>query len=633
MGLTAYQRSLAIATSATYSKPFTFIKKRKMTKVYYISILFAIILSCNPISNQKDIALAKEKTAPFSKIDFREFKIFVTLDEKEYQWLKLDTLEVADIVNQFKENFDDKWEKRFSEDIVEYLNKLNVYPKHKESFTLKGEEGEVKSIVLTFDKIKRKQAKQHFESTYEKEIDINVILSRQEAIDDINQLQILLQNKYSYVFLKDVNVNEEIQLLKEGLEGQVTTYDLALRIGKLLNKFGDGHSRIHNVNFKENGVLPFSVSSFNHKVICTKDGKLLSDDYPFLHSINGIEVSKLLETSEEYLTPDASPQFKEKVKVSRLSRIGEILKLNGSTDNKLNVELESDDGKTTSFMQDMDEYTSRKDLSPIQKAKMFKERNNYEPFEVKHFDNIGYLRIKSMEALRGDDSNELPINELENSEGLILDVRDNGGGLRDILIELSPHLINKKQGFVVGNVARLRTDDTSKNHDLSDRYLYQIGDEHFDEDVKLKLKSWSSNFSQSVSLSDSLYSPYYYLYIEGHQNPKFIHTPTVVLMNEGCYSATDIFLSAFKEIDGVTLIGTASGGGSGRSRRYQLNNSLIEIRLSSIVSFQPNGELYDGIGVHPDIVVKQLGISDILKETDNQLEFALKFLRGKLNNR
>ncbi len=160
-----------------------------------------------------------------------------------------------------------------------------------------------------------------------------------------------------------------------------------------------------------------------------------------------------------------------------------------------------------------------------------------------------------------------------------------------------------------------------------------MSDDHYEEAVQSNLKSWSSNFSQSVSLSDSLYSNYYYLYIEGHQKPKFTHAPIVVLMNEGCYSATDIFLSTLKEIDGVTLIGTASGGGSGRSRRYQLNNSLIEVRLSSIVSFQPNGELYDGVGVQPDIEVKQIGISDILKETDSQLEFALKYLRGKLNNR
>ena len=602
-----------------------------MTKLSSFSILFIITLSFTAISAQNKHPLAEEKTAPFSKIDFKATKILVSLNKKEYEWLKLDTLKVADIIDQFKENFEEKWKKRFSEDLVEYLNKLDIYPKRKELFTLKNENGEVKIFKLKFNKTKRDQVKQHFDATYNKDIDIHLVLSKQEAIDDLNQLQTLFQHKYSYVFLNHVNVNQEIQLLKEALGEQITTYDLALKIGRLLNKFGDGHSRIHNVSFKENGVLPFFVSEFRGKVICTKDGKLLSDDYPFLHSINGIKVSKLLATSEEYLTSNASPQFKERVKVSRLSRIGEILKINGSFDKKLTVVLASDDGKTTSLVQDIDEYKSRIGLSSIQQDKMFKARNNYEPFEIKHYENIGYLNIKSMIALRGDDSNELPTDELENSQGIIIDVRNNGGGLRDILIELAPYFIGHEQGYVVGNVARLRTNDPFKNHDLSDRYLYRINDEQYDDATKLRLESWFSNFSPSILLSDSLYSPYYYLFIKGHEKPKFAGIPTVVLMNEGCFSATDIFLSTFKEIDNVTLIGTSSSGGSGRTKKYQLNNSLIEVRLSSIVSFQPHGELYDGIGVHPDLEVKQTEISDLLGETDHQLEFALKFLREQLN--
>lgn len=196
-------------------------------------------------------------------------------------------------------------------------------------------------------------------------------------------------------------------------------------------------------------------------------------------------------------------------------------------------------------------------------------------------------------GLTDKNSYTLPTNELTNSRGLIIDVRGNGGGRRDILIELAPHFINEQQGFVVGNVAQLRTNNTSKNHDLSDRYIYQITDEYFDEEIKLKLSSWLSKFSKSITLEDSLYSSNYFLYIERHEKPEFSNTPTVILMDEGCFSATDIFLSTFKEIDGVTLIGTPSGGGSGRSKRYKLNNSLIEIKLSSIVSFQPSGELYD----------------------------------------
>ncbi|GLR19545.1 S41 family peptidase [Portibacter lacus] len=600
-----------------------------MTKIYCFALLIVFLISCNAIKNLGDSPLAEEKTAPFSQVDFRADQIFVTIDYKEYQWLKLDTLEVSNIKELFEENYDNNWKKRMSEDLVEYLNKLNIYPKKQEAFTLKNDNGEVISLLLKFNEKKRELAKEHFESTYDKDIDINLLLSKQEAIADINQLQNLIHHKYSYYFLNDVNLEEEIQLLKDGLEPQISTYDLALRIGQLLNKFGDGHTRIHNVNFKENGTLPFSVNAYDGKVVCSKDGKLLSDDHPYLHSINGISVSQLLATSEEYLASDASPQFKEYLKVSRLSRIGEILRLNGSIDNELTIYLASEEGETTSITQYINEYKSGKDLSRAQIAQLMEERNNYDPFEVKHFDNIGYLKIKSMEALSGKDAKQLPLNDFEKSKGLIIDVRNNGGGMRDILLELAPHLISEEQGFVVGNVARLRTNKPSKNHDLSDRYLYQMEDEYFAEDAKSKIKAWTKHFTPSVTLDENLYTPNYYLLIESHENPKFAHIPIVVLMNEGCFSATDIFLSTLKEIDNVTLIGTASGGGSGRSKRYRLDHSLIEFRLSSIVSYQPNGDLYDGIGVHPDIEVMPSGISDILNETDSQLDYALNFLKEK----
>jgi C-terminal processing protease CtpA/Prc len=568
-------------------------------------------MSCRLLNLKNKSILAKEKTSAFGQIDFKDDGIYVELKNESYRLLKMDTLEISKIVNLYENNYYNKWQQRFSEDFVEYSNKLDIYPKQQELFTLEDSKGNVKLLKLKFTSKKRSQAKDHYDSAYDQKINLNKDLTKQEAFEDLNQLEQLISEKYSYAFLNGVNVSQEIQKLKNEIEDGITTYDLAIVIGRFINKFGDGHSRIHNVRFKKNGVLPFSVKSFNGKVVCIKDDKLLNNEYPFLHTINGVELTKLLEISEEYLTPDASPQFKERIKVAKLNRIGEILRIAGSLDRLLNVELISKDGQIISLIMEMEEDNRRQDNTP---------------FEVKHFEDIGYLRIKSMVGLDGENSLQSTINELRNKKGLIIDVRNNGGGLRDILLELAPHFISKKQGFVVGNVAQLRTDKISKNHNLSDRFLYQIDDDYFNENMKANLKDWSSKFSKSISLEDGLYSSDYFLYVGSHDEPYFSNTPTVVLLNEGCFSATDIFLSTFKEIDDVTLIGTSSGGGSGRSKRYKLNNSLIEVRLSSIVSFQPNGSLYDGIGVSPDVEVFQSGISDLLKESDSQLEFALKFL-------
>ena len=80
------------------------------------------------------------------------------------------------------------------------------------------------------------------------------------------------------------------------------------------------------------------------------------------------------------------------------------------------------------------------------------------------------------------------------------------------------------------------------------------------------------------------------------------------------------------EMQGVTLVGTPSGGGSGRTEGYGLAASGLRIRLSSMASFRPDGKLYDGNGIQPDIVVKPAR-GDWIGKGDAQLDKALELLK------
>jgi C-terminal processing protease CtpA/Prc len=79
--------------------------------------------------------------------------------------------------------------------------------------------------------------------------------------------------------------------------------------------------------------------------------------------------------------------------------------------------------------------------------------------------------------------------------------------------------------------------------------------------------------------------------------------PVVVLMNGKCFSACDIFLAGLKGLKNVTLLGTPSGGGSALTQGIRLPELELEVRLASMASFQSDGNLFDGHGVHPDILV------------------------------
>jgi C-terminal processing protease CtpA/Prc len=76
-----------------------------------------------------------------------------------------------------------------------------------------------------------------------------------------------------------------------------------------------------------------------------------------------------------------------------------------------------------------------------------------------------------------------------------------------------------------------------------------------------------------------------------------------ILLDEACFSATDVFLAAFRGLPRVTLVGTPSGGGSGRARPLVLEHSRLDLRMSSMASFRPDGRVYDGESVEPDVLV------------------------------
>ncbi len=101
----------------------------------------------------------------------------------------------------------------------------------------------------------------------------------------------------------------------------------------------------------------------------------------------------------------------------------------------------------------------------------------------------------------------------------------------------------------------------------------------------------------------------------------------VVLMDDGCFSSTDIFLGAFAELPQVTLLGTASGGGSGRARSKRLAHGGVELRLSSMASFRPTS--YDGVGIAPDVVVLPGPTDFVLGGTDAMLEAAIRQLKSR----
>jgi len=133
-------------------------------------------------------------------------------------------------------------------------------------------------------------------------------------------------------------------------------------------------------------------------------------------------------------------------------------------------------------------------------------------------------------------------------------------------------------------------------------------------------------------LPDGLFSPWHIMLL-GHSGSSYQYhytKPVAVLSNAASFSATDGFLSAFADLPHVALIGQPSSGGSGAPQRFELPNSGIQIALSSMASFRPNGKLYDGNGIDVDINIMP-AVSDFLGKTDAALRRATEWIIGSQN--
>ena len=199
---------------------------------------------------------------------------------------------------------------------------------------------------------------------------------------------------------------------------------------------------------------------------------------------------------------------------------------------------------------------------------------------VKHniIKNIGYVRLTTFSDTTTSGL-EKALTEIKKNignkfQGLILDLRNNPGGLLNQSISVADAFLN--QGEIVSTQGR-NDDDTS-------RVFAKKGD-----------------------------------LINGQ--------PLVVLINSGSASASEIVAGALKDHSRAIIIGTRSfGKGSVQSIIPLAGNGAM--RLTTARYFTPSGVSIQAKGIEPDIIV-EAGVSELKKDkNDNRRE---ENLRGELD--
>jgi len=198
-------------------------------------------------------------------------------------------------------------------------------------------------------------------------------------------------------------------------------------------------------------------------------------------------------------------------------------------------------------------------------------------------DNIGYIYYGSFDNGLGGANLSEALNRLAVCDGIILDVRNNGGGMLTNSEKLAERFFEEKT--LVGYMQH----KTGKGH---------------------------NDFSKP-----------YEIYVEPPEDRVRYLKQVVVLINRRCYSAANDFVNAMSYAPNVTLMGDNTGGGSGLPFSSELPNGWgIRFSASPILNAEKK---HIEFGIEPDIKVKDMTDQDILNRYDPFIEEALKFIKNK----
>lgn len=199
--------------------------------------------------------------------------------------------------------------------------------------------------------------------------------------------------------------------------------------------------------------------------------------------------------------------------------------------------------------------------------------------------NIGYVYVGSFSNGIGDGNIDLVLNTLAICDGIIIDVRNNGGGEITAAHKLAARFTNEKK--LVGYMS------------------HKTGPGH-------------NEFSKPNPV-----------YIKPYKGIKW-QKNTVVITNRSAFSATNDFVNCMRQFPKVTIVGDKTGGGSGLPFTSEIPNGWsIRFSASPILDNEMNQLEF---GIEPDLWV-DMESTDMQQGKDTMIETACQLLKNKSNSK
>lgn len=207
---------------------------------------------------------------------------------------------------------------------------------------------------------------------------------------------------------------------------------------------------------------------------------------------------------------------------------------------------------------------------------------SYTMFDVEGKTNVGYMYYPSFSTGIGELNLDYIMLLLRDADALIIDIRDNGGGLLTNI------------GVLVGRFI---------DHDIDGGYItHKTGPGHGD-------------FSEPYPVT---YSP-----AADYRIKWGTKKPVYVLTNRSCFSAANDFVAVMKSLPNVKIVGARTGGGGGLPFSSELPIGW-SVRFSACPLYAPDGGITE-FGIDPTEGCEvHCTAEELAAGRDNILDFALR---------
>lgn len=396
--------------------------------------------------------------------------------------------------------------------------------------------------------------------------------------------------------VQNINWDTEYQNTISKVIQTKTTEDYYIVLQQFLAKLQDGHTQVYFPESIEKAFsnLPVRVEIENGEYYIINTAHKLKSKLPIGAKIKSIHDLPI----EQFVLENVKPQLASSTEQGYKKLIEDFLFYGKrGEDVKISYQFEGKE-KTVNVRREYEKYGSF--VHSVQK-------DITENFVFKKVKSLSIVELNSFES---DDIIQKFVNKIDDinqTKGLIIDLRENIGGKSIVGLNIAHHII---KGDYIEPMPWKSKHHVASHKAWGNSGLQLVGYNKVDEYKKFgDLNAWLSINPDPVLMK---------------RGRKIVQVPIVVLISENTASSAENFLVYLQQQNSIQLVGTPTFGSTGQPIYFELPQGGIA-RITAKRNFYPNGEEFVGKGIQPTIFV-QNSVRDLLQEKDVQFAKAVELL-------